>query len=279
MWPAARHYAVDPMSDDAAKLTPEEQKLILGGESCQWAEWVTPENVDSHIWPRNAAIAERLWSPASIKDPTSMYERLDAVSLDLEWLGLTHRSARTLMLKRMAGSEDISALKVLADVVEPVKDYNRWDDAKGPIDFHMPLTHLIDAVYPESDAAREFSAWVQTYLQGGAKDRGLEQQIRDRLIAWRDNDSKLSPLLAKSSLLQEDVPLSQSLSLVAVAGLQALDYLDHGLPAPESWKTAQDTMIQDAKKPKAGLLLMIADPVQKLVDTSAQLTVADPAHH
>ena len=268
MWPAARHYAIDPMTDDAAKLTPEEQKLILGGESCQWAEWVTPENIDSHIWPRNAAIAERLWSPASIKDPASMYQRLAAVSLDLEWLGLTHRSARTLMLKRMAGSEDISALKVLAGVVEPVKDYNRWDDAKGPIDFHAPLTHLIDAVYPESDTAREFSALVQNYLQGGARNRALEQQIRDRLTTWRDNDSKLSPVLAKSSLLEEDVPLSQSLSLVATAGLQALDYLDHGLPAPESWKTAQDSVIQEAKKPKAGLLLMVADPVQQLVDAS-----------
>ena len=68
MWPAARHYAVEPMSGEAANLTSEEQKRILGGESCQWAEWVTPENIDSHIWPRNAAIAERLWSPQSVTD-------------------------------------------------------------------------------------------------------------------------------------------------------------------------------------------------------------------
>src|SRR5580698_423113 len=128
MWPAARHYAVDPMSDAAATLSPEEKRLILGGESCQWAEWVTPENVDSHIWPRNAVIAERLWSPQSVTDVDSMYARMNAVSLNLEFLGLTHRSARTLMLHRMAGTADISALRVLADVVEPVKDYNRWSD-------------------------------------------------------------------------------------------------------------------------------------------------------
>ena len=269
MWPAARHYAVDPMSDAAASLTPQEQKLILGGESCQWAEWVTPENVDSHIWPRNAVIAERLWSPASVNDAASMYARLNAVSLDLEWLGLTHRSARTQMLQRMAGTEDISSLKILAGVVEPVKDYNRWDDSKGPIDFHSPLTHLIDAVYPESDTARQFSTLVQTYLQSGAKDPSSEKQIRDWLTRWRDNDSKLNALLAKSDLLLEDVPLSQNLSLVAAAGLQALDYLDHGQTAPDSWKTAQDSVIQDAKKPKAGLLLMVAGPVQQLVDASA----------
>jgi hexosaminidase len=107
MWPAARHYAIDPMADAAATLTPEEKSRILGGESCQWAEWVTPENIDSHIWPRNAAIAERLWSPQSVTDVASMYARLNAVSLDLEWLGLRHRSARYEMLHRMAGDADI----------------------------------------------------------------------------------------------------------------------------------------------------------------------------
>ncbi len=62
-WPAARHYAVDPMSGPGANLTPGQQQLILGGESCMWSEYVNPENIDSRIWPRNAAIAERLWSP------------------------------------------------------------------------------------------------------------------------------------------------------------------------------------------------------------------------
>jgi hexosaminidase len=268
MWPAARHYAVDPMADAAATLTPEEKKLILGGESCQWAEWVTPENIDSHIWPRNAVIAERLWSPQNVPDVDSMYARLDAVSLDLEWLGLTHRSARLLMLQRMAGTIDVSALRVLAGVLEPVKDYNRWKDEQGPIDFHAPLTHLIDAVYPESDRARRFAALVQTFLQGGAKDQATEAQIRAWLITWRDNDAKLHPQLEQSSLLQEDVPLSQELSALGAAGLQALDYIDKSQAAPDAWKTQQQTIIDQARKPVAGLLLMVAAPVQQLVDAS-----------
>jgi hexosaminidase len=97
------------MPDPATTLTPEEKSRILGGESCQWAEWVTPENVDSHIWPRNAVIAERLWSSPDVKDVDSMYSRMNALSVDLEWLGLAHRSARMHMLHRMAGSADISA--------------------------------------------------------------------------------------------------------------------------------------------------------------------------
>jgi hexosaminidase len=269
MWPAARHYAVDPMSDAAATLTPEEKGRILGGEACQWAEWVTPENIDSHIWPRNAVIAERLWSPQDVKDVGSMYKRMNAVSLNLESLGLTHDSARVQMLERMAGTTDIAALHVLADVVEPVKDYNRWSDAKGPIDFHAPLTRMIDAVNPESDTARKFSEAVQAFAQSGYKDQASEAQIRMWLTTWRDNDARLHPLLVQSILLQEVVPLSQDLSALGAAGLQALDYLDKAQPAPDSWRTQQLTLIEQAKKARADMLLMVAAPVQQLVEASA----------
>jgi hexosaminidase len=269
MWPAARHYAIDPMADAAATLTPEEKSRILGGESCQWAEWVTPENIDSHIWPRNAAIAERLWSPQSVTDVASMYARLNAVSLDLEWLGLRHRSVRYEMLHRMAGDADISALLVLADVVEPVKDYNRWKDEERPINFHAPLTRMIDAVYPESDTAREFSDLVHTFLHSGAKNQGAEAQIRRQLMAWRDNDAKLHPLLTQSSLLQEDVQLSQNLSALGTAGLEALDYLDKSQPAPDSWKTQQSALVNQAEAPSADMFLMVAAPIQQLIEASA----------
>ena len=269
MWPAARHYAVDPMADAAATLTPQEKSLILGGEACQWAEWVTPEIIDSHIWPRNAAIAERLWSPQEVKDVASMYARMNAVSLELEFVGLKHNSARTLMLDRMAGSTDISALQVLADVVEPVKDYNRWDDAKGPIDFHAPLNRLIDAANPESETARQFNNLVQAFVKSGYKDQAVEAQLRTWLVTWRDNDAKLRPLLDQSALLKEDVPLSQSLSALGTAGLQALDYLNKGQTAPDAWKTQQLSLIEQSKKPMADVLLMVVAPVQQLVEASA----------
>ncbi|HTW58677.1 MAG TPA: family 20 glycosylhydrolase [Terriglobales bacterium] len=273
MWPASRHYAVDPLAqtttDPAAALTPEEKSRILGGEACMWAEWVMPENVDSHIWPRNAAIAERLWSRQDVTDVDSMYARLNAVSLDLEWLGLTHRSARQHMLHRMAGSADISSLRVLADVVEPVKDYNREDATKGPIDLQAPLTSLVDAVYPESDTARQFASLVQRFNQSGYKDQATEAQIRHCLTLWRDNDSKLQPLLTQSSLLQEDAPLSQDLSALGAAGLQALDYLDKSQAAPDAWKAQQAVFFAQALKPKANLLLMVAAPIRQLVEANS----------
>ncbi|HEX8871257.1 MAG TPA: family 20 glycosylhydrolase, partial [Candidatus Acidoferrum sp.] len=72
-WSAARHYAEDPMGGGAAELTADQKQLILGGESCMWSEFVSAENIDSRVWPRNAAIAERLWSAENVTDPASMY--------------------------------------------------------------------------------------------------------------------------------------------------------------------------------------------------------------
>jgi hexosaminidase len=276
MWPAARHYAVDPMADAAATLNPEEKNRILGGEACMWGEWTTPENIDSRIWPRTAAIAERLWSPQDVRDVDSMYGRLSELSWRLEWLGLTHRSGKIHMLHRMAGVDDISALRTLADVVEPVKDYTRMGNLKGPWDNTAPLNRLVDAASPESDLARRFSDLVQGYVQSGFKDHDARSQMRALLTAWQANDAKLRSYLEHSFLLGELAPLSQNLSTVASAGLDALGYIDKGEPSPESWRTQQLALIEQAKASVADLLLMVAAPVQRLVEASSLKPDAAP---
>ncbi|MGA8764606.1 MAG: family 20 glycosylhydrolase [Candidatus Sulfotelmatobacter sp.] len=268
MWPAARHYAIDPMSGSAATLTPEEKNRVLGGEACMWTEWVTPEILDSRLWPRTAAIAERLWSPQEVQDAGSMYARLSQLNWRLEWLGLTHRSGKIAMLHRMAGTDDIAALRTLADVVEPVKDYARMDAVKVPWDFRAPLDRLVDAASPESDVARRFGELVQSYIQSGYKDRDAEAQIRISLATWRDNDARLHPLLEQSFLLHEDIPLSEDLSALGAAGLQALDYLDKSESSTEAWRAQERTLLEQAKRSKADLLLMVVGPVQQLIEAS-----------
>jgi hexosaminidase len=54
-----------------------------------------------------------------------MYRRLEKISIQLEELGLTHEKNYEMMLRRLANSRDISALKTLVDVLEPVEDYKR----------------------------------------------------------------------------------------------------------------------------------------------------------
>ena len=269
-WSTARHYVVDPMSGPAASLTPDQQQLILGGESCMWAEYVNAENVDSRIWPRNAAIAERLWSPQNVTDVASMYARLHAVSAQLEWLGLTHRTYYPQMLRRIAGPgaspDELLALRTLADVVEPVKDYTREATATAKPTSATPLNRVVDAVPLESDVARRFGELVDKFVASSCRDAEAAAQLRAQLSAWRDNDGRLQPLLQRSFLVKEVAATSQDLSSVATVGLAALDFAAKGGIAPVDWKTQKLAVIEQIEKPKSQLLVMPAPAIQKLVE-------------
>jgi hexosaminidase len=267
MWSAERHYANDPFGGAAEALTPEQKQHILGGESCMWAEFVNPENVDSRIWPRNAAIAERLWSPQSVRDVESMYRRMYSEGRRLDLLGLTHNLNYEPMLRRIVGSDDIAALRVLADVVEPVKDYTREQlHEADPATQFTPLNRLIDAARPESEAAREFRSLVDSMLANPTPESIA--LVRSSLTMWKNNDARLQPQIAQSFLMKELAPLSANLAALSDLGLQALTYVEHKQAAPQDWRTQSLQRISEASKPQADLLVMIAPAVEKLVNAS-----------
>jgi hexosaminidase len=272
MAPAKKYYSVDPMSNADATLNVDQQKHILGGEGCMWAEFITDDNIDSRIWPRSAAISERLWSASQMQDVDSMYIRLSAMSRHLEQIGLRHRSNMRLMLSRMAGTDNIAALLTLADIAEPASLQVREEEAEkagGIQTSDTPLNRMVDAVLPESEVARQFSQDVDQFVSSKFQDAKAKSNIRVLLLAWRDNGNELRPLLQNSFLLKELAPVSQTLSSLAGAGLQALDYIDKGERGPDSWHKEQIAIFQQAEKPVADLFLAVAPAVHKLVEASA----------
>ena len=267
-WTAARHYAVDPMSGAAAALTDDQKKLILGGESAMWSEYVGPENIDSRIWPRNAAIAERLWSPQSVTDAQSMYARLEVESARLEWLGLTHRTYYRKMLERIAGPstpEESAALRTLADVSEPVKEYTRDETAPAEATSLTPLNRLVDAVSLESDTARRFSELVDRFLAGSCHDAAIGSELSAVLKRWSQNDAAFTTLAQKSSLVKEGAASSHDLAAIGAAGLAALDALAAGKPLSADQQEPLTATLAAAAKPKVQLVLVPVASVQKLV--------------
>jgi hexosaminidase len=270
-WSSARHYAVDPLGGATANLSPEEKARILGGESCMWAEYVNPENIDSRIWPRNAAIAERLWSPQEITDAASMHTRMEAIAIRLEWLGLTHKTYERQMLERIAGPsnpEEFAALSTLASVVEPVKDYAREETALTEPTSGTPLNRLVDAVPLESATARRFGELVDKFIAGSCHEARDTERLGAQLAVWRDNDAKLQPLAQRSFLVSEVTATSQDLSMLGTVGLAALDFIAKGQRAPDDWKSQQLATLQQVEKPKSQLLLIPAPAVQKLVEAA-----------
>jgi hexosaminidase len=265
------------MANADATLTPEQQKLILGGEACMWAEFISDENVDSRIWPRAAAVAERLWSAQDVRDPDSMYRRLNAVNVELEELGLRQRSSTGVMLARLAGPDNVAALRALADAVQPASISIREKEAEaagGIQTSDIPLNRMVDAVAPESESARRFSGDVEQFAASKFQDASAETRIRAQLVLWRDNGAQLQPLLQNSFLLKELSPVSLNLTTLAAAGLAALDSIDKGEPSTDAWHREQTALIQQAEKPTADLILAVAPAVQKLVDASASFSAA-----
>ncbi|HWC17396.1 MAG TPA: family 20 glycosylhydrolase [Terriglobales bacterium] len=258
--PAEKHYLVDPLSGNAAQLTPEQQKMIMGGEACMWSEMVTTENVDSRIWPRNAAIAERLWSPAEVRDVNSMYNRMEVVSRRLDTLGLTHNSALRMMQERLA-PEHVEPLRTLAHAVEPVKAYARTHN----YNVTSPLNRLPDSVHPESIEGRKFSLLVDRIVSGSASPDEVSK-ARELMTAWKANHDRLLPALHNGSLA-DAAPVSQNLAAAGAIGLQALDLFTSHSASQAGWVDQQVAQLEQMKKPQAELLLMIVPAVEKLVQS------------
>ncbi len=260
MFHASQHYLMDPLGGEAANLTPAQQKLILGGEACEWSEFATPEVIDARIWPRTAAIAERLWSPRDVRDVDSMYRRLAAVSNRLNYTGLKHQSAFQEMADRIAGYRASHALTNLLSIVEPVKEYQRGQMNKY---FQWtPLNRAVDVARPESMTARQFGKDVDALLAG---DGARRERLRRSLLAWRDQNAQLKEVFAASFLAAEIAPVSETVAEVANAGIEALDYISGDKKPPQGWAAAQNALLEKAKKPQAELLISILEPVGKLV--------------
>jgi len=264
----ASHYLSDPIPPGSA-LPEEARRHVLGGEACMWAEFVSPETIDSRLWPRAAAVAERLWSPASVRDLDDMHRRLETESQRLETLGLSHRSGYVPMLQKLVGGAPVEPLKTLADLVEPVKHYARGQVRDYRSD--TPLDRLVDAARPESETARRFRRQVDFYLKNGP-DAAQAAELRAALTRWRDNHAALEPILNASPRAAEARVHSRDLTAISRRGLEALDYLASGRSAPAPWVEEANDDVAVAQKPSASELeLAVVPAVRKLALAAAQL--------
>jgi len=62
--------------------------LVLGGEAAMWGEQVDSTNIDSRMWPRACAVAERLWSARGVVNMDSAQKRLRKMRCRMAQLGV-----------------------------------------------------------------------------------------------------------------------------------------------------------------------------------------------
>jgi len=268
-YPASNHYRIDPVAADK-NLSPQEEARILGGEATMWSEYVSPETIDSRIWPRTAAIAERFWSPRAVTDVADMYRRLAVVSVRLEALGLTHERNYRSLLRRMAGGNEIEPLETLVSVVEPVKQYTRGK--QHPTTMLSPLTGFVDAARPDSEAARHFAALVAGLLADAPRFQTNREELERTLAKWRDARPAIEAMIRRSAILREIEPLATELSELGQTGLEAITCLVESKTPDREWREGKMAVLAHAAKPKPSAIEFAILPcVKQLVIAAIEL--------
>ncbi|RTY94083.1 beta-N-acetylhexosaminidase [Flavobacterium sp. GSP27] len=213
------HYLNDPIPNKII-LSPEEKARVLGGEAAMWSELVTPLTIDSRIWPRTAAIAERLWANAEVTDMNSLRKRLKTISFRLEELGITHIRNKEVILRNISNNQDTRALNDFSNVCEPLKNYKRNGGGKK-YRMHSPLTLFADACNADASEALDFNVAVNVYLANKSKEnKGI---VTDFFKKWIVLNFDLIALSANAPLVQPLLPLSKSLSDVSQQLLLLID--------------------------------------------------------
>jgi len=264
MSPASKHYMVDPLPQ-TTDLTPEQQARILGGEACMWMEQTSPVDMDSRVWPRTAAIAERLWSPRELTDVDDMYRRLNAESLRLEAFGLTHLSQEDSSLRELSGTQQIGPLQILASVLEPVAF-----DTRAHLQHAnqlTPLNLLVDALPPDPPSRHQLELITRAYLRKPAAGTPEEAELAADFNAWIASEPEILRVMGASPLLAQAEPRAQQLAELGAVGLEAVSYLSSGLPAAAGWKAAKLALLDEAEKPQAFVRFTVIAPLRDLVNT------------
>jgi len=264
MKPADEHYLADPLPQGHG-LTPEEAGRVLGAEACMWAEHVDATTVDSRIWPRMAAIAERFWSPASVRDVDDMYRRLSLVSVQLEREGLTHEGHGYRMLRLLAGRRGVQPLHDLLAATMPVT-FGQRSRLQGTTQ-RTPLTRLVDAARPDP-WARSRLIRLATEVTGAPRDSSSGREELARTFAsWRPLAAHVAALADSVPLARDGAPAALALGRLAEIGAAALGYLVNGRP-PAGWRDNARAELEALANPHGLLRLAGLDAVRLLVEAT-----------
>ncbi len=249
---------IEPLSSD-------EEINLIGGEACMWTEMVDRVTIDSRIWPRAAAIGEKLWSPKVLtNDIPDMYRRLMVMDNRLEETGLQHRSYSRKLTNQMVGPLLQDPLQILVGVLQEEKMFNRLAIYKPEYYLTIPLDRVVDAAPAESLIAYQLGKTVDSWLESE------NEKDWDLLIAhfelWAGNHQRLAPAFEGNWKLQEVEAHSIHLSALAKLGLDVLT--DPG--SLKGLHAEIEALLSSAREAHGGTLLAVVEPVQKLVESATK---------
>lgn len=253
---------VAPKIEKMEPLTPIQKSAILGGEAAMWTELVSTQTIDSRIWPRTAAIAEKWWSPQELtSDVNDMYRRLEVVSSELVAMGMKHVSNLLQMRDELAEGKDSAPVHVLLEVLEEVKYMQRMNLQNT---VSKPLTDVADAAQAESMKAVKFGHQVDAFLADSTSKQNVKA-IRLQLNQWIANHSKFQEVAIGNARLELVIKTSEELKLLAEAALRMLELKEQKkaiTPAEKKVILDQVNMIDTTR---GGTILAVEPHLKKMI--------------
>ena len=148
---------------------------VLGGEACLWSELVSEELLPVRLWSRMPLIADRFWSNQPTPDDFGRWLEASVSHLSAAGIVDVPHASRTLLRRFGVKERQLPAVALL----EPIKWYGRLlgqaalearlsgEDMpqSRPYGTNTPLNRPVDALLPESLAARRFG---ELLAEGGA---------------------------------------------------------------------------------------------------------------
>ncbi len=266
MRPAGEHYLVDPVPANTT-LAPAQQLLILGGEICMWGEHVNATSIDSRVWPRSAAIAERLWSPQQVRDVNDMYRRLDQVSVEIEGLGLHHLSQEDSSLRTLAQSQDIDDLRVFASALEPVPFSDRYKQQETSQ--LTVLDRFVDAVRPDPPSRHRMELLTDRFMKNHGGDHEAASALTSQFHKWQACVPGAKAQIGTSPLLADVQPRTDQLATLSQLGIEAMDWISGGKPAPAAWVTRAQAVLDAARQPGGIVRFTFQESLARLVQAAS----------
>lgn len=260
---AGTHYLADPLPS-SSPLTPQQRKLVLGGEICMWGEQIDAGTIDSRTWPRTAAIAERFWSPEDVTNVDDMYRRLDVVSIQLEGFGLQHITQEDASLRDLAGTQNIDQLRIFASAFEPVSFGERYHQQKTSQ--LTVLDRFVDAVRPDPPSRYRIAHLTENFLESPQSDTADAAALTQWFEAVSNSVPTVENQMQRSPRLAEVHERAQQLRGLAKAATDAIHFLASGTKAPAGWKASTLAQIEAAKKPSAVVRFTFIDSLSSLVN-------------
>ncbi|WP_162257176.1 beta-N-acetylhexosaminidase [Phenylobacterium sp. Root700] len=272
----------DVLKVPGLQLTAAQQALVLGGEAALWSELVTDEMLDGRLWPRAAVIAERLWSPAEVRDTDDLYRRLLRVQDGLRMAGLKDEANRDRMIARLSPGES-EPVALLVSLVSPVRNFAHKASVQAI--FHgrpggrQDFNQLADIASPDSLVARRFGLDVRALIGG---ERAGAPALKAELRMWRDNHVRFLKVAEGRPMLQAAAPVSADIAALAELGLEAVGFIEAGRRPKAEWRARAAVMLEkqaaaerasstfmqtvaSPNQPPADLLIAIARPIGVLV--------------